>query len=133
MRPAKFLLVLAAIALVAAACSGGGDDASSGGTETTVSGGGEGDAANGEQLFQGTCSACHGPDAMGLEGLGKQLAASEFIQAQSDDEMVAFIQVGRPADDPENTTGVAMLPRGGNPALSDDDLYDIVAFLRTLQ
>jgi disulfide bond formation protein DsbB len=46
---------------------------------------------------------------------------------------VAFIKVGRGVDDPANTTGVAMLPKGGNPGLSDQDLYDIVAYLRTLQ
>lgn len=130
LRPTKIVLLVAAIALIAAACSGGSDDSSSGGTE---GGGGGGDATLGEPLFQGTCSACHGPDAMGIEGLGKQLVASEFIQARTDDEMVAFIIEGRAPDHPDNTTGVAMLPRGGNPSLSDDDLYDIVAFLRTLQ
>ena len=129
-RSTKILTILAAIALVAAACSGGDDDSSSGNGDGAAS---SGDAANGEQLYQGTCQACHGPDLMGIEGLGKPLAASEFIQSQTDDELVAFLVVGRPADHPDNTTGVAMLPRGGNPSLSDDDLYDIVAFLRTEQ
>lgn len=128
LRPKKIAMLIALVALIATACSGGSDDSSSGGTE-----GGGGDATHGEELFQGTCSACHGPDAMGIEGLGKQLVASEFVQSQSDDELVAFIIVGRPADHPDNTTGVAMLPRGGNPALSDDDLYDIAAFVRSLQ
>ena len=39
---------------------------------------------------------------------------------------------GRPADDPANTTGVAMLPKGGNPSLTDADLTDIVHFLKSL-
>ena len=43
------------------------------------------------------------------------------------------IQVGRPAGDPLNDTGVDMPPRGGNPSLSDEDLAHIVAYLRTLQ
>ena len=46
--------------------------------------------------------------------------------------MVTFLQVGRASDDPLNTTGIAMLPRGGNPSLTDDDLKDLVAYMRTL-
>jgi disulfide bond formation protein DsbB len=51
----------------------------------------------------------------------------------SDDELAQFLALGRPADDPGNTTGVAMPPKGGNPSLSDQDLMDVAAFLRTLQ
>ncbi len=32
-----------------------------------------------------------------------------------------------------NTTKVDMPPKGGNPALKDDDLVNIAAFLRSLQ
>jgi disulfide bond formation protein DsbB len=46
--------------------------------------------------------------------------------------MIAFIEVGRPVDDPENTTGIIMPPKGGNPALSDQDMADIVAYMRTI-
>ncbi len=51
----------------------------------------------------------------------------------TDDEFVDFIKLGRPASHPDNTTGVDMPPKGGNPALTDDELYDVVAFVRTLQ
>ena len=44
-----------------------------------------------------------------------------------------FIKVGRDPSDPLNTTDVAMPPKGGNPALDNDDLYDIVSYIRTLQ
>ena len=47
--------------------------------------------------------------------------------------MVDFIKVGRDPSDPLNTTGVAMPPKGGNPALDEEDLYDIVAFIRVIQ
>ena len=67
------------------------------------------------------------------EPVGKPLAASAFIQDQTDVELVAFIKVGRPAGDPENTTGIDMAPKGGNPSLDDEDLANIVAYLRTLQ
>lgn len=92
-----------------------------------------GDAAAGQELFAATCAACHGPGGEGVPNLGKDMTASEFIAEKTDDELVEFIKTGRPPDDPLNTTGVAMLPKGGNPALSDEDLYDIVAFIRTLQ
>ena len=36
------------------------------------------------------------------------------------------------ADDPENRSGLAMPAWGGNPALSEENLLDVVAFLRTL-
>jgi mono/diheme cytochrome c family protein len=92
-----------------------------------------GDAAKGEQLYAATCAACHGPEGKGVQGLGKDMTSSEFIAGKTDEELVEFIQVGRPADDPLNTTGMPMLPKGGNSALTDQDLYDIVAFIRTLQ
>lgn len=95
--------------------------------------GSAGDPARGETLFGGTCQVCHGPGGEGIEGLGKTLQDNEFIQARTDEEMVAFIVEGRLPDDPENTTGIAMPPRGANPSLTDADLLDIVAFLRTLQ
>lgn len=106
---------------------------------TTAAGGGEnggatsGDAGDGAGVYSGTCQACHGPDGVGIEGLGKALAASEFVQSQSDDELVALIAVGRSTSDPENTTGVAMPSKGGNPSLSDGDLQNVVAYIRTLQ
>ena len=92
-----------------------------------------GDPVAGQVLFVGTCAACHGPAGEGIEGLGKDMTTSEFIAGNTDDELVAFIKVGRDPSDPLNTTGVGMPARGGNPALSDEDLFDIVAFIRSLQ
>jgi len=132
----RLLLIVVVLALVAAAC-GGSDSSDSGdttasGTETTAATS-SGDATHGEELYQGTCSTCHGPDAEGIEGLGKDLNNNEFVQSLTDPELIAFLEVGRPASDPANEAGVDMPPKGGNPALSDQDLQDIVAFLRTLQ
>lgn len=94
-----------------------------------------GDATKGEAAFQSACIACHGADALGVVNLGKSLHASdsEFMRTHSDDELVEFIKTGRQPDDPLNTTGIAMPPKGGNPAISDEDLYNIVAWLRTLE
>jgi disulfide bond formation protein DsbB len=132
------------LALSAAACSddkdtttpateagGGGSETTDGGGEANGGGGG-GDAAAGEELFAASCVSCHGADAKGLPNLGKDLTASEFVAGLSDDELVAFLAAGRAADAADNTTGVAMPPKGGNPALTDEDLMDLVAFIRSI-
>jgi len=89
--------------------------------------------ASGEQQFARVCTACHGPAGVGRAGLGKQLANSAFVQSLDDAALLAFIKKGRYPGDPTNTTGVGMPAKGGNPALSEDDLLDIIAYLRTLQ
>ncbi|MBZ0274749.1 MAG: cytochrome c, partial [Anaerolineae bacterium] len=86
----------------------------------------------GSTIFSTVCSACHGFDARGIPGLGKTLIGSQFANSLSDDDLVAFIIQGRLPFDPLNTTGVAMPPRGGNPILSDADLYNVVAYIRSL-
>jgi disulfide bond formation protein DsbB len=92
-----------------------------------------GDADRGQRAFGDTCANCHGDDAKGMPFLGKDLTRSEFVRGLSDAELVEFVQEGRPINDPLNTTGVPMPPRGGNPTLSDQDLADIVAYIRTLE
>lgn len=94
-----------------------------------------GDATAGETVYKGTCIACHGPDAKGVQGLGKSLhpVDSEFVRTKSDAELVEYIKVGRRTTDPLNTTGVDMPPKGGNPAMSEQEMYDVVAFMRALK
>lgn len=89
--------------------------------------------ASGMTLYAKTCIACHGPQGTGIKGNGKALARNEFIKGLDDDSLLAFVKKGRDPSDPRNTTGVGMPPKGGNPALSDDDLLDIISYLRTLQ
>ena len=91
-----------------------------------------GDAEKGKVLFASTCAACHGPTAEGVKGLGKDLTTSEFIAGLSDEELLAFVKKGRDMSDPLNTTGIAMPPKGGNPALQDEQITDIIAFIRSI-
>lgn len=130
MNKTLFLLVSLFLAtlLVLTACGGGGGAERSPQATATSSG----DPTAGQELFTGTCSACHGPEGKGVEGLGKDMTKSEFIAGKSDAELLEFIKVGRDPSDPLNTTGVAMPPKGGNPALGEEDLLDIIAFIRTI-
>lgn len=87
----------------------------------------------GKAAYMTTCIACHGEHGEAKPGLGKDLGHSEFFNGLTDDEAVKFLMVGRGPSDPLNSTGVQMPPKGGNPALSNDDLADIVAFVRSLK
>jgi disulfide bond formation protein DsbB len=118
------LSLLAVVAVLLAACG------SSGPPPAPTS---RGDVAAGKTKYESTCITCHGPDAKGLPNLGKDLTASEFAKGLSDDDLVVFVTKGRDPSDPANTTGVAMPPKGGNPALTDQDLFDIIAYVRTLE
>lgn len=91
-----------------------------------------GDVALGQEVFSTTCAACHGPAGEGVQGLGKDMTHSEFIAGLSDAELLAFIKVGRRIDDPLNTTKVDMPPKGGNPALTDEQLINIIAYIRSI-
>ncbi|MGH2570797.1 MAG: c-type cytochrome, partial [bacterium] len=92
-----------------------------------------GDPAKGSALFGTTCAACHGPGAQGMEGLGPSLVGNEFVGGLDEAGLVAFLKAGRALDDPRNTTGLLMPPKGGNPLLSMQDLADIAAHLRGFQ
>lgn len=125
-RKVMALLATGVMAAVVVGCSGGSKDA--GGSAP------KGDVAKGKEVFANTCVSCHGDNAKGLPGSGKNLVTkTDWMKKQSDDQLVAFIKTGRPTTDPENTTKVDMPPKGGNPALSDDDIVNVVAYIRSLQ
>lgn len=137
-----FMSLWLVLALALVGCGGdnggnAGNDTDAGNTNGGETDGGEevaaGDAAHGEELYNQVCIACHGEGGQGIEGLGKPFTTSEFIADQSDQELLDFIKTGRPVGHPDNTTGVDMPPKGGNPALTDEDILDIIAYIRTVQ
>ena len=125
-RALSTMVVALSIALGAAGC--GSDSAAV--TTTAVAGT---PLAHGQQLAGQSCSSCHGQDFEGVKSLGPALTDNDFIQDHTDDEIIDFIKEGRSKDDPDSETGIAMPPYGGNPRLTDDDLADIVLFMRTLK
>jgi disulfide bond formation protein DsbB len=125
----RLLVLFALLVMVALALSACGGGAASAPAQPKS----KGDATKGKTVFVGTCSACHGPEGKGIPSLGKDMTTSAFIKGQTDDQLLDFLKKGRPASDPLNTVKVDMPPKGGNPALVDQDLYNVIAFIRTLQ
>jgi len=101
--------------------------ASEGQTEVLV-----GEAAAGKTVFEGTCAACHGEAAEGIAGLGLGLVGTEFVTSLSADGFAVFMNQGRPANHPDNTTGVDCPPLGGNPTLTQADLSSLFAYLQSV-
>jgi len=91
-----------------------------------------GDPTHGKELFTISCTACHGPTGEGVKGLGKDMTISQFIAGLSDAELLAFVKKGRLPSDPLSTTGIPMPPKGGNPALTDEQLTDIITYIRSI-
>jgi len=136
LRWARVLVVLTiAVAVLAAACAEETVDRPVSATGSTLpDGGGIGaGAALGLETFNTTCQACHAAGGIGVTGLGPALVDNVFLQGLTDDEVVAFITVGRDPSHPDNTTGIGMPAKGGNPSLTVDDLQSVVLYLRTLQ
>ncbi len=141
MRKALLFSMTVLLAALLAAC-GGGKTAEPTPAPTTAptaapspapaQGGLQGDAEQGKQIFVSSCAACHGPEGQGVQGLGKDMQHSEFVAELSDEELLAFIKQGRPISDPLNTTGIDMPPKGGNPALTDAQLGNIIAYIRSI-
>ncbi|MBK8134624.1 MAG: cytochrome c [Anaerolineae bacterium] len=88
--------------------------------------------SSGERVFQGVCAACHGFNARGISGLGPSFVGNEFVNGRSNQDLLAFVSVGREVRDPANKSGVAMPARGGNPSLTDNDLLDVIYYIRSL-
>jgi disulfide bond formation protein DsbB len=130
------LLGVLMLGLALSACGGGGGGDAGGDTggaaATTAPVASTGDPEAGKTQFDMVCIACHGPGGVGVEGLGKPFTTSEFLLTVDDQELLEFIKTGRPISHPDNTTGVDMPPKGGNPALTDEQLLDIIAYIRTL-
>lgn len=79
--------------------------------------------------FATHCAACHGADAMGVQGLGANLHTSDFVASNSEAELVAFLKAGRGLDDPANETGIPM------PAfawMQEAQLEEIAGYLKSL-
>ena len=86
-----------------------------------------GDAEAGRSLFMANCMACHGADADGngpaaraLKPPPRNFSDPDFWKGKTDEDLAQTIRSGRP--------GTAMMAFA---QLSDDDVANLIAFMRT--
>ena len=122
----RALLVAVGVAGVLAACGGGGDDggASGGGGGNPLAGG---DVAAGQETFEASCAACHGPEGTGTNS-GPPLVHEVYEPSVHGD--AAFLAAVTQGVQPHHW-GFGPMPRV--PGLDTDDVADIVAYVRSLQ
>jgi mono/diheme cytochrome c family protein len=96
-------------------------------TDTTPSAAATGDKASGEALFNASCAQCHGVDATGTQS-GPPLVHQYYVPSHH--AHAAFLLAVRNGVRPHHWNFGAMPPIDG---LTDDDVTDIVAYVRSLQ
>lgn len=85
----------------------------------------KGDVAKGKALYAKRCGTCHGPEGEPKEAVAKMMKVqvphlgSKEVQAKSDDDLKKVITAGQ---------GKMKAVTG----LSDADVADLIAFMRTL-
>ncbi len=96
-------------------------------TVTSASAGSDTDSIglSGEQIYKQTCMACHGAD-----GKGAISGVPDFKErlSKSDDTFPKHIIEGFQSPG----SSMAMLPKGGNPNLSDQDIRKVLSYIKNL-
>ena len=87
--------------------------------------------ARGKLLYEEACAACHGVNGEGTTA-GRALSNSQLVKTSSDTDLLKFVRAGRTANDPHNTTGLAMPANGGQANVSDSDIAAVIAYIRQL-
>ena len=100
---------------------------SQGGIQPVVSGPRKGEVASGVPIYFLYCSQCHGNQGQGING--PELRGDQFIQTSDDAALFTKIAIGDRKDD--NVMPGWLQANGG--ALKADDIYNVMAYLRTLQ
>jgi putative heme-binding domain-containing protein len=73
----------------------------------------------GQNIFRGRCAVCHGIDAKGYRG--SDLTTGDWVHGGSDRQIFRTITTGVPGTE---------MPGSGN--LSEDEVWQLIAYLRTL-
>ena len=78
-------------------------------------------------LYNVHCSACHGPNGEGVEGLGVDLVASEFVTGSDADALVVLLGEGRMPDAEISLTG---RPMPSFAWMGEDELHGLAVLLQ---
>lgn len=91
------------------------------------------DLDNGKLLWNATCRSCHGATGEGVPGQGVPLDDSAYVRDHTNKELTDFVIEGRTASASDTILYLEMPPNGGNPMLKEQQIVDIVAYMRTLE
>jgi cytochrome c oxidase cbb3-type subunit 3 len=83
-----------------------------------------GDATRGLTLFLRNCAGCHGMDGRG--GIAPEIGNPVFQKAATDEFIVRTIRYGRQG------TAMPAFERPDAPAFTDQEVADVLAYVRTL-
>jgi len=86
----------------------------------------KGDITSGKQIFQQTCIACHGADGEGAMPGVPDLTDKKGALAKSDGELLKNMMQGYQSPG----SPMAMPPKGGNPALTEQDMNQVLNYMR---
>jgi mono/diheme cytochrome c family protein len=129
----KSCAVLMLAGSVLTGCGGGSESSSSSSSSSSSasssSGGVDRVAIQGARVFKKTCATCHGVDARGMEANGPDLHANEFVNSNTDEQLLEYVVTGRVVED-----GADMPPRGGftEEMLPDEDIKAVIAYIRKM-
>jgi cytochrome c oxidase cbb3-type subunit 2 len=92
--------------------------------------------ARGKELFESNgCTACHGDEAKGQEGVAPSLVDDEFLGVKGDLPDAAYFAMIKKGSDAKAALGRPGVKDGGMQAfgadLKDDDIWAIVSWLRS--
>jgi mono/diheme cytochrome c family protein len=90
----------------------------------------------GAALFKSTCQTCHGPDGNGIKSLAPALNNSEWVKGNKN-KLISIVLFGLTGpvivngtlQQPPDING-EMPAMGANPELTDDDIAQVISFIR---
>jgi cytochrome c5 len=85
-----------------------------------------GDPVRGATVYSQTCIACHGADGKGTIPGIPDLTSAKGRLTKTDDILLTNMIMGYQSEG----ALMAMPPKGGNPDLTDQDMADVLAYLR---
>ncbi len=84
------------------------------------------DVRRGETVYNGTCIACHGADGSGALPSVPDFKDKAGVLAKTDTHLLRSLLDGVERPD----APISMPPKGGDPALTEDDMKAVLAYIR---